>query len=141
MVDIQRIHNSIYYRWGRADGASLAAALNSQWVVRRLSVDELCVEGRQVVSAGHAIVHEGSSQELPFLIVNSVFQQCLADALRDPSVHLTMDNHWVDHGAKIVHRDKIQDVCGAGFGIYLHFAYVATGGKGEIRWIKKCISL
>ena len=50
MVDIQRIDNSIYHRRGRADGASLSTALDTQWVAKCLGVDEIGVwNGKTIV--------------------------------------------------------------------------------------------
>ena len=92
-------------------------------------------ETRQVVGAGHRVIHVRAAQQLPGFVVDAVFQQRLADALRQAAVNLAFDDHGVHDVAKIVHGNELLDVDDAGFGIDLHFADMRPGRIGEVRRI------
>ena len=92
-------------------------------------------ETGQVVGAGHRVVHVRAAQQLPGFVVDAVFQQRLADALRQAAVDLAFDDHGVHDVAEIVHGNELLDVDDAGFRIDLHFADMRPGRIGEVRRI------
>ena len=77
------------------------------------------LEGRQVVGARHAVIHEARGHELAVVVVDRAFQQRLADALRDAAMHLALDDHRIDEVAEIVDRRPAVDRDDAGFRIDL----------------------
>ena len=46
----------------------------------------------------------------PSLVVDHPLVQRPADALRDAAVHLSLDDHRVDHVAAVVHHAVLQDL-------------------------------
>ncbi len=73
-----------------------------------------------------------AGRQLPRVVVDAVFEQRLADALCEPAVHLTFDDHRVDHFAEVVDRDEIDDVDDAGLGVDLDLGDVRAGRKREV---------
>ena len=80
---------------------------------------ELGTDRRQVVGARHGVVEKGPAQQLAgFGIVDDVFEQGLADALRHAAVHLSVGDKRVDDSADVVHCDdarvsRTAPVCGS----------------------------
>src|SRR5258707_6084679 len=58
--------------------------------------------------------------------------QSLAEPLRDAALDLSFDNHWIDHGADVVHAPVAEDVDFAGVAIDLELASVRAVAPGEV---------
>ena len=57
---------------------------------------------RHIRGPRHRVIHEGSGQQLAVLIIDGVFQQRLADALRHAAMHLALHQHRVQQAAGVV---------------------------------------
>ena len=68
-------------------------------------------------------------------VVDAVFPQCLAEALRDAALNLSFDNHRIDHGADVVHAPIADHTDFARVGINLDFASVCAIAPGKTRRI------
>src|SRR5262249_46994219 len=53
----------------------------------------------EVVRPRHGVVHERAGEHLPGLVIGFVLYQHLTQALGDAAHDLSLDQHWVDHGA------------------------------------------
>src|SRR6267378_4589954 len=125
-VVANRISDRVDHGRRRADGAGLAATLDAERIARaqRGGVGEL--ERRQGVGARHGIVHERRRHRLAVAVIDRGFQQRLADALRKPAMHLTLDDHWIDQAPEIVRRHEVDKAGLAGAGIDLKFADIGA---------------
>ena len=73
-----------------------------------------------LIGTRHRVVHERARQELTrFVVVDAVLEQRLTDALNDPAMQLTLDDHRIDDAADVVDRNVGQKVDDAGAGIDL----------------------
>ncbi len=91
------------------------------------------LEVRQVGGARHRVVHVGRGEELAaLLVVHAAFEQRLADALREPAVHLALDDHGIDDVAEVVAGAEVHDRRRAGIGIDLDLADVRARRIGEV---------
>src|SRR5690606_22329789 len=119
-------------RW-RTDCARLAAALDAKRIAwaGRVLVRE--VEGRKVVRARHGIVHIARGEQLAaFPVIAHFFEQRLPNSLRQPPMHLPLDDQRVDDIAEIVCRDELYDLRLARLRIDLDLRDVAAGREGEV---------
>src|SRR5258708_11667975 len=116
-----------------ADRAEFADALRAKWIdLARRGLVGIRVEARQIVGARQAVVPQGAGNKLAGLrIVMRVFEQRLANRLRNAAVHLTGDDQRVDHPAHVVHRGVAHDLRDTGVGIDLDFADMATVRPGR----------
>lgn len=64
--------------------------------------------------------------------------QRLANAMRNPALYLTGDNHRIDDRTEIVDRRVIDDFDGAGIRVDLDLADMRAGRKREIQRIVDC---
>ena len=87
-------------------------------------------ELRRVVRAGHRVVHVRAAEQLALLVINDVFQQGLANALRNAAMELTVHQHRIDDGAEIVDCRVLHHLRVARDGVDLHLADVAAVGVG-----------
>src|SRR5262249_9214741 len=69
------------------------------------------------------------TSSLPRLVIGLVLHQHLTQALGDAAHDLILDQHWVDHGAHIVHHPIADQLRAARLGIDLDLADVATIGE------------
>ena len=118
--------------WRRSDGAGLAAAFDTERI-RRTSrpAQSDGIEG-QITGARHRIIHEACGHELTIGGVDCPFVQCLPDALRNATMDLPLDNHWIDDGAEIVDGAPSIDARDAGLRINLDFADMNASREGEV---------
>src|SRR5262249_56703963 len=96
---------------GGADGTRLPAALGAERIVRAgLALVAFGDEQRQIVGAGHRVVHERAAHGLAAAIVGTTLEQRLADALGEAAVDLALDDHWIDDGADVVDAPETDDL-------------------------------
>jgi hypothetical protein len=57
---------------------------------------------RHVVGARHAIIHEAAGDQLAVVRIDDVFEQHLAQPLRDAAVDLAFDEHRIDQLAEVI---------------------------------------
>src|SRR5579862_8308373 len=109
LVVADRIGDGVDDGGGCADCAGLAATLDAQGIARtqRRGVGQF--ERWQVVGARHGVVHERCGHELAGIVVNRAFQKRLPDALGKTAMHLALDDHWIDHPAKIVGGNEVDE--------------------------------
>src|SRR5207342_1811279 len=80
----------------------------------------------------HRVVHVAAGDELAILVVDAVLEQRLPDTVHNATVHLSFDDHRVDHVAKVVAGREPVDADDSGGGIDLDFADVGAGRIGEV---------
>src|SRR5258708_4308688 len=102
-------------------------------------VNPMIVEGQ--VHGGvarHRVVHVSRREQLARLaVVDAAFQQRLADALRDPAVHLALDDHRIHDVAEVVAGGEVDDRRLSGLGVDLDLADVGSRGVREVGGIGK----
>src|SRR5690606_38376746 len=91
-------------------------------------------DGRAVVGARHAVVHERAGDQLAVLAVDRALVQRLADALADAAVDLAGQQLRVDHLAEVVDDGVAQDLGLAALRVDLALAYVAAVREGRRVW-------
>src|SRR5262249_45078294 len=92
----QRIDDRIADRGRRADRSALACPFDAEWVARRGARKEGGAKGGNVGRPRQAVIEKARGQELPGdAVVDDMFRQRLADALRQAAVHLSLDDHRV----------------------------------------------
>jgi hypothetical protein len=87
---------------------------------------------RQVIGAGHGVIHVAARQKLAVIIIGAAFEQGLSDTLRDATVDLAFDNHRVHHIAEIIGAGEGRDFNAACIGVNFDLAGIGTGGVGEV---------
>ena len=61
---------------------------------------------RHIVRSRQCVVHERARQQLAILsVLDAMLAQRVAKAQRDAALDLSFDDHWVDHGADVVHAE------------------------------------
>src|SRR6516164_3964078 len=88
-------------------GPALAAAFRPQRIAGRRRHNEGRVKRRKVIGPWQRVIHEAAGKDLPRTVINDPLGERLADALREPAVHLTLDNHRVDHHSAVIDRKEI----------------------------------
>ena len=90
-VGFERVDDGVDHRRRRADGRRFADALGPQRIERGLGNRFGDGEGREVVGARHGVIHQRAGQKLALVVEYDLFQQRLADALRQAAVDLPLD--------------------------------------------------
>jgi hypothetical protein len=93
---------------------------------------ERAAERRQIIGAGHRIIHERAGEELSArIVVDPGFEQRLPYALRDAALDLTLDQHRLQNVAAIVDRVIGGELDEASVGVDLDLGDMATIGEGR----------
>src|SRR5438874_12280508 len=100
--------------------AAFTGALDAEGVQRRGRDHVVHLEMRHVGSARQRVVHERARHELTGPVVDDFLEERVPDAVSDAAVHLSLDDHRVDHGAAVVHGDVAENRDESGLGIDLH---------------------
>src|SRR5579863_5369105 len=90
----------------------------------------LQLESRYIQRARHRIVHEGSGQQLPAVVINHLLHERLTDALHYAAVELAGDNHRIDHRTEIIDAAILYHFDGAGVRIDLDLGDMTAIRKG-----------
>ena len=97
-----------------AGGEPIAPAsphpFRSNWIVGTWRAGHTNREVREVIRSWHAVVHVRSRNQLSCIIVNRLLQKGLTNSLGDTPMDLPFHDHWIDQIAKIVNRDKLNDL-------------------------------
>mgnify|MGYP001792458707 CR=1 FL=1 len=67
--------------------------------------------------------------------MDDLFEERLGDALRDAPVHLSLDDHRVDHVAAVVDSDLPLKVARPGFGVHFDDRHMRSDGPGKVRYV------
>src|ERR1700730_540895 len=95
-----------------------------------------------IVSARHAIIHEGPGQKLAgCLIVNAVFAECLADTLHESAMDLPLDDHRIDNSADVIDRDVVHERHYTRFWVNFDLRDMSSTGKRKVYRIVKRLLL
>src|SRR5262249_60613721 len=113
----------------RADGARCAGPFHTERIGRLRPRFFLDPPRTEVGRPRHGVVHERAGEHLPGLVIGFVLYQRLTQALGDAAHDLSLDQHWVDHGAYIVHHPIADHLRATGLGIDLDLADVTTIGE------------
>src|SRR6516162_6200510 len=115
------------------DRAKLTAPFCAEGIVCARRAQRLGMQHWDIVSARHAIIHEGSGQELAgYLIVNAVFAERLADTLHESAMDLPVDDHRIDNGADVIDRDVVYKRNYTGFRVNFDLRDMCSTGKREV---------
>src|SRR5699024_175878 len=123
VVDTQvpdRVENSVDDRRSGGDGTGLAHPFDPEFVRRGGGFRPIGDELRQVGGTGEQVVGEGRRQQGPRVVVDRLFEQCLGDPLREPAVHLPVDQERVDHVADVIDAYVLADLHLPRLGVDLH---------------------
>src|SRR6516165_5352087 len=92
------------------DRAKLAAAFHTKRIMCARRAERFGMHHRDIVSARHTIIHEGPRQQLAgYVIIDAGFAECLADTLHESAVDLPLDDHRIDNGTDVIHRDVVHE--------------------------------
>src|SRR5438552_1982304 len=94
----------------RTDRAEFAATFHPKGIVSARRAQCLDMHRRDIATARHTIIHEGSRQKLTrYFIINARFAECLTDTLHEPTVDLPLDDHRIDHRADVIDRNIVDE--------------------------------
>ena len=82
------INDGIIHSRRAGDGARFAHALDTDRVVRRGRHRMPQLEHWEHIGARHRIIQQRAGQQLPLLIVDAPFAECLPDSLHDAAMDL-----------------------------------------------------
>src|SRR5262249_37927032 len=100
-----RVDDRIADCGGRADGSALACPFDAEWIARCGARQKGGAKGGNIGRPRHAVIEKARGQELSGdAVVDDMFRQRLADALRQAAVHLSLDDHRIDADAPILPR-------------------------------------
>src|SRR5262249_59342078 len=103
---------------GRADGCALACPCEAEWIGGGGARQKGGAKGGNIGCPWHGVVEKARGQKLPGgAVVDDMFRQRLADALRQAAVHLSLDDHRIDDDAAIVGGVKGAQLNAAGLWI------------------------
>ena len=91
------------------------------------------LERRELGRRGHEVRDEVRRLQVALVVVHALLVQRRGDALRDPAVHLAVDDQRVDHRADVVDRDVADEPRVAGLGVDLDDRRVRAAGPREVR--------
>ena len=124
VIGADGINHRINHRGRRTDSARFTASFDPDgigWAWRHRHIDGVI---GQIIRSRHGVIHEGPRHQLTIFVVDAMFEQSLPDALRHATMDLTLDNHWIDHRAKIVDRHKVYHFDNTGFRVHFHFGKI-----------------
>ena len=102
-----------------ADGAALAEALGLGHRGRRQGLAVMDVDRRHLARRRHDVVGECRGEDVAGVVVDDLFQQRIAEPLRDAAVNLAVDDHRVDQAAGILGDEVGLDRHPSGFDVDL----------------------
>src|SRR5690242_5246834 len=114
----QRIGDGVGDSGRRADGSTFAHAAEATDGGRG-SLHVHHVHRRHLAGGRHQVVHKAGGEELAVLVIDDLFVERGADALRDPAAHLTVDDQWVDELAAVLGDDVRLEANSERGGIYV----------------------
>src|SRR5258708_433174 len=121
----KRIRNRISDGGWRADRPAFTNATEIDWADRgRLKMVNL--DGRNLNRRRDQVVHEGSGQELPVLVIDGMLVQNTTNALRRSSAYLPFNDGGVNHRPTVLHDEVARNIHLARLRVNLHPA--AVGG-------------
>ena len=121
----ERVIDGVEHRRRRADGAALAQPLGLRdgRSVERFQVKQL--DRRHLAARRRQKIGERRREDVAAFVVDDLFQQRIADALRDAADDLAVDNHRIDQAAGILGHDEPLDRDPSGLRVNLDDAGVA----------------
>ena len=131
-VGFECVDDGVDHRRRRADRRRLADALGAQRIERRLGDGFVDGEGGKVIGARHGVIHHRAGQQLALLVEDDLFQQCLANALRQAAVDLPLDQQRADARTAIINRVEFAQVDDTGVGIDFDHGDMGAEGVDEV---------
>ncbi len=101
---------------------------------RRLGVHGL--EAGQLGGRDDAVVGEVRRERVAVVVVDDLFEQRLRDALREPTVHLTLGEQRVEDAPGVVDRDELAEHDLAGLDVDLDDGEVGARRERAAAWAK-----
>src|SRR5258708_35356400 len=94
---------------GRAHRPPFTNAPEIDWADRgRLKMGNL--DGRNLNRRRYQVVHEGSGQELPVLVIDGMLVQNTTNALRRSSAYLPFNDGGVNHRPTVPHAEEARNI-------------------------------
>src|SRR5580700_2746958 len=131
MLDSDRVGDRAHYGWQSSNCSRFAATLRAYCVrlAREFPVRKLDVWN--IRRARHGVIGETCRENLARLcIIDAVLEQRLTEPLCDTAMHLSSNEHGIDHPAEIDQHKKEKNFNYSGFRIDFDFADVAAVRKG-----------
>ena len=97
-----------------------AHAAGAVGTVRRGHLDQHGVNVGNIDGRRLAVIEQGRVAQAAVLVVHHLFEQAVADTLRDAALDLALDRHRVDRLAHILHGHVVGQLDVAGVCIDLH---------------------
>ena len=111
----------------RRGDPTFAAAAEAQWMGSRWHLADRGREERQVGGTRHRVIRKRACDELAARgIVDSLLEQRLTGALRDPAMGLAVRDQWVDSAPDIIGGGVAGDLDDAGLGVDFDLADVKS---------------
>ena len=109
MSDAERVGDRIRDGCGRADRAAFADSLRSERIERRRRLDQVRLDGRDVLRGRDVILVEVDDARLPVFVHVELLVEALTDCLRDRADDLPFGEQRVDDLARVVDGDDLPD--------------------------------
>src|SRR5436189_741749 len=104
--------------------ATFAHAFCAAVAVRRWRFDVSVFHMRHVHSRDRRVVAESAGEQVPHGIIDTVFHQCCANAVRSRAVYLAFDNRRIDDRATVIHGGVVKNARNKSFPIDFHYSDV-----------------
>src|SRR5437867_1140641 len=131
----QGVHDRIHDRGRCAHRRGFSDPLCPDWMVGRRRRRLRSLPLRRLDSGGKQVVHERSAEHVPVLIIVDLLEERGRQAHRQPSMNLSLDDHWIDDRAAVVYRDEPPNLDLAGLFVDVDDADVATERVRQVRWV------
>ena len=127
----ERVVDRVHDRGRRAGGAGLADALGAELRLLRRRLDVRADDVGHLARHRHEVVGHVAVQELAVGAVEAFLVERGADALHDAAAQLLVDQHRVDHRARVLDAPVLEQPDEAGVGIDLDQRGLDAVGEGE----------
>src|ERR1700722_180107 len=122
----------------RRNRASLADTLNAQWIKRRREVHMDQIEVREFACVWTQVIHERAPQQLSPGVVAKLLEHRTAQALHEPAMYLSVDEHWIHDRSAVMDDDVFLDLKPAERRIDLDDRRMCCVGPRDCRRFEVC---
>src|SRR5579884_489852 len=106
----QRVDHRVGDGLRSADGGRFTDALGADGMMWRGSIGLIGLPTRRLHRGRYQVVLEIAAQDVAILIVRDLLVHCRSKTLRQATMNLPLDDHWIDDRAAVVHSHEAADM-------------------------------